>query len=182
MDVSQLDRSSFQPYCTERMVDETLRNCSASNSSPDGISYKVLKAVAQHFLAPLNIIFQQSLHAVLFPATWKHAIITPLFKSRGDHSNPASYRPISICSCLGKLLERVMQKQLIEFLKFNDRLCYHQHGFVAGRSTLTNVITCDKIIADAVLSGHAYDVLFFDFKAAFDKAPHRLVIESLAAI
>ena len=122
MDASQLDGSSLQPYYIERVVDEALRNCSASSSSPNGISYKVLKTVAQHLLAPLNIIFQQSLYADLFPATWKHAIITPLFEGRGDRSNPASYRPISICSCLGKLLERVMQMQLIEFLKFNETL------------------------------------------------------------
>ena len=57
IDTRQLNGSSFQPYCTERMVDEALRKCSASNSSPDGISYKVLKAVAQHLLTPLNIIF-----------------------------------------------------------------------------------------------------------------------------
>ena len=68
MDASQLDESSFQPYCTERAVGEALRNSSTSNSSPDGISYKVLKAVAQHLLTPLNIIFQQSLYAGLFPA------------------------------------------------------------------------------------------------------------------
>ena len=48
--------------------------------------------------------------------------------------------------------------QLMEFLKCNDKLCYQQHGYVAGRSTITNIITSDKIIADAVLSGYAYDV------------------------
>ena len=53
--------------------------------------------------------------------------------------------------------------QPMEFLKCNDRLCYGQHGFVAGRTTIINVITCDKIIVDAVLSGHASDVLFFLF-------------------
>ena len=126
-------------------------------AAPSNISNKVLKAVAQYLLTPLNITFQQSLYAGLFPATWKHVIITSLLKGRGDRSNPASYRPISISSCLRKLLEGVMQMQLKEFLKCNDRLCYQQHGFVAGRSTIINVITCDKIIADAVQSGHAND-------------------------
>ena len=156
MDARQMDGLSFLPYCTERTVDKALRNNSVSNSSPNGISYKVLKAIAQHLLTPLSIIFQQSLYFSLFPATWKHVIIiTPLFKGRGDRFNSASYRPISIFSCQGKLLERVMQMQLMDFLKCNARLCYQQHGFVAGRSAITNVITCDKIIADAILSGHA---------------------------
>ena len=69
----------------------------------------------------------------------------------------------------------------MEFLKCSDTLCYQQHGFIT-RSTITNAITCDKIIADTALSGHAYNVLFCYFKAAFDKAPHRFVVESLVDI
>ena len=59
-------------------------------------------------------------------------------------------------------------------------LCKTQHGFTASKSTLTNILSCDAIIAKAVSAGHAYDVISFDFKAAFDKAPHRFVIEALA--
>ena len=72
--------------------------------------------------------------------------------------------------------------QLMEFLKCKERLCYQQHGFDTGISAITNVITCNKIIPDPVQSGHAYNVLYFDFKAAFDKVPHRFVVESLAAV
>ena len=47
-------------------------------------------------------------------------------------------------------------------------------------STVTNVISCDAAIADIMMVRHAYDIVSFDFKAAFDKAPHNLVIEALA--
>ena len=46
-----------------------------------------------------------------------------------------------------------------------------------GMSTIINVISSDKIIANFDLSGHAYDVLSFDFNAAFDKTSHRFVME-----
>ena len=36
-----------------------------------------------------------------------------IFKGQRNRLNPASYRPISICSCQGKLLERVMQMQFM---------------------------------------------------------------------
>ena len=46
--------------------------------------------------------------------------------------------------------------------------------------TVTNILSCDAAIADATLSGHAYDIFSFDFKATFDKAPHSFVIQAQA--
>ena len=73
-----------------------------------------------------------------------------------------------------------MQTQLMDYLERNNKLYKHQHGFSRGRSTVTNTLACDATIADVMLAGHAYDLLSFDFKAAFDKVPHRYVVEALA--
>ncbi len=48
-----------------------------------------------------------------------------------------------------------------------------------GKSTITNVLSCDTIIANAILDGHEYDTISFDFKPAYDKVPHRVIIEAL---
>ena len=85
-----------------------------------------------------------------------------------------------MCSCLGKLLEKVVQSQLTIYLQPNNLLSTAQLGFTAGRSTVTNILSCDAVIADATLSVHAYDIFSFDFKAAFDNAPHSFVIQALA--
>ena len=82
-----------------------------------------------------------------------------------------------MCSCLSKLQEKVVQNQLTIYLQSNN-LNTVQHGFTAGRSTVTNILFCDAAIADATLSRHAYDI--FSFKAAFDKVPHSFDIQALA--
>ena len=46
---------------TPSMVTEALIQCPNSNSSPDGISFKLLKAVSDFIISPLNTIFQHSL-------------------------------------------------------------------------------------------------------------------------
>ena len=61
-----------------------------------------------------------------------------------------------------------------------DILSNVQHGFVLGKSTITNVLSSDAVIASTILKEHAYDIISFDFKSAFDKVPHRVVIEALA--
>ena len=74
----------------------------------------------------------------------------PLYKGKGDASHYSSYRPISLCSCLGKILEKVVKKQLVNYLNFNQCLHAAQHGFISGRSTVTNMLACDAIIAESI--------------------------------
>jgi hypothetical protein len=166
--------------CTESAVLEALKSCPSSHSSADGISYKLLKSVAAYLIRPLNIVFQHCFYDGVFPQVWKHATILPLYKGRGSRSKPDSYRPISLCASLGKLLEKVAHKQLVTFLNNNDRLHPSQHGFTKGKSTLTNLLQCDSHISECLAKRHPFDIVTFDFCKAFDKASHRSVIEAAA--
>ena len=78
---------------------EAFKSCNNSSSSPDGISFKLLKAVMLRIIRPLNIIYQQSLNQGIFPRIWKHAVVIPLYKGQGGRSCVSSYRPVSLCSC-----------------------------------------------------------------------------------
>jgi ribonuclease P/MRP protein subunit RPP40 len=167
--------------CSEVIVLEALARCPNTDSSPDGVSFKLLKSVARHIVRPLNIVYQHSLFEGTFPVVWKHAIIIPLYKGKGDRSSASSYRPISLCSCLGKLLEKIVHKQLLEFLANHCDLHPAQHGFTAGKSTLTNLLQFDAYVSDCISSNHAYDIIAFDFCKAFDKAPHQSVINAASS-
>ena len=112
--IDAIHESSFNPYCTELEVAEALLCCQSSNSSLDSISYKILKLFSRFIFCPINIVFQQSIYSGIFPAVWKLAIIVPLYKKYGNFCDPSSFRPVSMCSCLGKLLEKVIQLQLTE--------------------------------------------------------------------
>ena len=103
----------------------------------------------------------------------------PLFKGRGNRSDAESYRPNSLCSSLGKLLEKIVQVQLTYYLDDNKLLCGSQGGYINGRSTLTNMLCFDAALADVLSRDHAYDIVAFDFKKTFDKAPHHHVLEAL---
>ncbi len=175
-------QSLFTFNCTEADVMAALIACPIADSSPDGLSYRLLKAVAGCIIRPLNIIFQQSLFSGIFPRVWKTAVVLPLYKGRGNRSDISSYRPISLCPCLGKVFEKVVYVQLQSYLTSHGLLHRAQHGFSAGRSTVTNVLTADNHIADAISAGHPYDILTFDFKKAFDRVPHRAVVACLSSL
>ena len=51
-------KSLFQPYFSEMLIGKALTDCLDSNASPDGISYKLLKAVSYFIIRPLNVVYQ----------------------------------------------------------------------------------------------------------------------------
>ena len=165
---------------TPTNVAAALQSFPNSSRCPDNISFKVLKIMGKYIVNPLNIVYQHSLFEGSFPRIWKHAAVIPLFKGKGSRSLPANYRPISICYCLGKLLERIVHPQLTGFLKDSDLLSDKQHGFTTGKSTLTNLLACESSISEMEATGHAYDIRSFDFTKAFDREQHSLVISSAA--
>ena len=152
-----------------------------SAAGSDGISGSLLVKLAPAICFPLGIIFQHSIAQAKFPTAWKNAIIQPLFKGKGDATSPSSYRPISLCSVMGKALERLVKDQLMDHLASRSPLSRSQHGFLHKRSTITNLLACDAMIADWINNSLNFDVITFDFCRAFDKVPHATLLDILSS-
>ncbi len=56
-----------------------------------------------------------------------------------------------------------------------------QHGFTSQRSTITNLLVTENIVAEAQNNHQSLDVKAFDFSKAFDKIPHYLLLQERAA-
>jgi hypothetical protein len=85
----------------------------------DLISHCMQKNTASTICKPLQLIFNYSLQTRKFPKIWKSAIVIALFK-KGIKSDPSNYRPISLLSCVGKVFERVVFKNIFNFLLDNS--------------------------------------------------------------
>jgi len=80
---------------------------------PDGISYTMLRYL--HGSAPeiLPLLFEACLVHSVHPPEWKVAncVIIPK-PGKPSYTHPKSYRPISLQSCFGKLLESIVARRL----------------------------------------------------------------------
>ena len=67
---------------------------------------------------------------------------------------------------------------MVDFLEKYNLLKDTQHGFLRGRSCLTNLLEYTEIISKWVDDGSPVDVIYLDFQKAFDTVPHqRLLIK-----
>lgn len=90
--------------------------CTSNKASgPDIISHKILKICPNKIAIPLSMIFNKSLRQCKYPSSWKIANVIALFE-KGDISLPSNYRPISLVSCIGKVMEVVLYKHVFNHL------------------------------------------------------------------
>ena len=148
---------------------------------PDLVHNRILKECASILAEPLCIIFNKSLSDCKFPELWKTAHITPIFK-KGDSSNCTNYRPISLLSCVGKVLEKLVQKHLSEYLKTHNIITDAQCGFLPYHSTIHQLLTIYDDICSSIDKGITTQAVFFDISKAFDKVWHRGLIKKMEAI
>jgi hypothetical protein len=134
-----------------------------------------------YILSPfLCYMFNQSLEHGIVPSVFKSAYITPLLKKSDlDPEDIKSYRPISNLSVISKLLERIVSKQLVQYLTQNKLLPNFQSAYRANHSTETAVL---KVMSDILLaldSGNLAMLTLHDLSAAFDSVDPKTLLMRL---
>lgn len=166
---------------TEEIIDKLINQLKSSKSQgPDNIHPKFLKETHLAIKQPLKIIFQQSLKEGKLPDMWKVANVTPIYK-KGNKRCAENYRPISLTSVTGKILEKIIRNAIVEHMTSNDLFSEAQHGFVAGRSCVTQLLEFLEEITESIDNGEDVDVIYLDFCKAFDKVPHKRLLKKLCS-
>ena len=84
---------------------------------PDKITNELIKHLSTQAKEYLLFIFNQSWKKGTFQNTWKEATIIPIPKKRKDKNKKKSYIPISLLSCLGKILDGMVNSRLQNHLE-----------------------------------------------------------------
>ena len=145
-----------------------LSDTGASAPGPDEISYEILKHLPGQSLGVLLNIYNKIWTTQAFPDSWSLATVIPIPKPGKDHTDPNNYRPISLTSCLCKLMEKMVNKRLMWFLEHSDSLSDLQCGFRKNRSTIDHLVRLESFIREAFAAGEHLVAVFFDLEKAFD--------------
>ena len=89
--------------------------------------------------------------------------------------------PISLTSVPGKLLERNIRDEIVNHITDNNLFAKSQHGFLAGKSCVTQLLEFLKDVTTALDRGEDVDVIYLklNLSKAFDRVPHKRLLKKL---
>ena len=173
-------------FCTDDVVtrDKVLRKLKNLNSDKtagvDQVASHALKMCAEAVSGPLALIFAKSINESTLPVEWKEANVSPIFK-KGSRTAVGNYRPVSLTSIPCKIIESLIKDYIVKHLDQNRLLSDKQHGFVAHKACVTNLLETADFLTDSMSRRQPADVIYLDFAKAFDKVSHELLLVKLSA-
>jgi hypothetical protein len=140
-----------------------------------------LREAAPILKYPLCKLFNISLSLSSFPSEWKLTNVTPVFKndSPGILKN---YRPISLISIVGKVMERCVYKHIYNFLLENRIISSNQSGFTPGDSAINQLLYITNEFGKALDDGKKVRAVFCDISKAFHRVWHNGFLTKLKSI
>ena len=151
----------------------------AKAPGPDNIGGRLLKETAPEISVSLCRLFNLSVSRGEFPDQGKLTNVCPVFK-KDDPALAKKYCQISSLSISSKCFERCVFNHCYPHIL--PRLCHLQHGFLRGRSTVTQLAQVNHEVINAFAEGKEIDVVYLDFAKAFDKVPYSTVINKLSLL
>ncbi len=144
----------------------------------DDISNKLLKEIMPEVLKPLTHVINMAIEKKEFPNELKIAKVVPIFKNKGENADTGSYRPISLLPTISKVLEKIMNHQITEYMTSNNYWTPNQFGFRKNHETNHAVIQAINYIVKAKKAKNNCLAVFMDLKKAFDTVNHaRLLLK-----
>ena len=113
-----------------------------------------------------------------FPQIFKTAKAVPIFKA-GDKHLVRNYRPISLLSCLSKVLEKVIKNRFIIFFKKHEIFYDFQYGCREKRGVMHALIDVITPVHDAIELNKFTALLLMDQRKAFDTVSHQILLQKL---
>ena len=145
----------------------------------DTIPYIALKNLPEPALEELTKIFDICLRIGYFPKKWKHTIGKMIQKPNKPKDNPASYRPISLLNCMGKLFEKIFSNRIQEFIEDNDIVNPWQWTYQPHKEANEHIMIINEYMKKVKENKKLAALLLMDVEKAFNAVWHNGLLKKL---
>ena len=171
--------SSFEPV-SEGNILKIIKSSSTKSCDLDPIPTALVKECADILVTSVTNIINYSLREGSFPHCLKTAYVTPLLKKPDlDRNLLKNYRPVSNLSFISKLIEKVVAKQLNDYIDSAGLSNVNQSAYWRLHSTESALLKIQNDIAASMDSGKAVALTLLDLSMAFDTIDHDILFNSL---
>jgi len=152
----QIAEDSSSDNLTIQELHAALDSLDANKAAgPDKLHAKLLKHTGPEMRSAILRLFNNSWFTAQVPQEWRKADIRPIPKKGKDPSLISSHRPISLTSCLGKVMEKVIAKRLYYHLETKKYITPHKQASAHNVALLTKSCASHKQSVTASSTDHA---------------------------
>ena len=165
----------------EEEVRKIIMESPTTSCHADPIPTGLLKNCCDELLPVITKIVNLSLSTGVFPVSYKIAHVVPLLKKCNlEKENLSNYRPISNLTFVSKVIERVVSKQLNDYLHANHLHTRTQSAYRKFHSTETAMLRVMNDMLCAVDKHNQVVLVLLDLSAAFDTIDQDLLLHRLS--
>lgn len=161
---------------TELEVRACTIRCGNNSPGADVVSVALLVACWEYIGPHVTQLFRACFRLGYHPECFKLAEIVFPLKSGLDSSSVKGWRPISLLSCLGKVLERIMGRRMSHLAIVSDIVGHQQFGALSKRSSNDLVLCVVQYIKEAKSRGWASTFVTLDTQGLFDAVLYNRLI------
>jgi len=172
----------YNNFFTIKEIQNAISSLKNSCPGEDDVHNLFLKNMSEKYVECFLEMFNKSWQEERVPEKWKVGLMIPILKPGKDSTQTSSYRPITMLSTIGKLMERMVCNRIEWVIENGNLISETQYGFRKGRSTYDSLTYLEHTIRDTLISGKICVVVFVDLKGAFDRVWHMGVIYKLKTL
>ena len=171
-------REKMEEDISEEEVREAIQTApNGSSPGSDGLPYEFYKTVREALVPFLTQLYNSMMEGGTTPPSMKQALISLIYKQKGEEEDLKNWRPISLLNCDRKLFARILVTRLQN--QVGSVIHESQTGFVKRRLIQDNTMMVQQILDHHRTTGEDGAMVFLDQEKAYDKVDRRYLEKCL---
>jgi len=146
-----------------------------SSAGMNGVSYNMLKKLPGKLVKSLHYCLTRLWNKEDVPDWWTKRWIVPIQKKEQVITSVDNLRPLILVDSVRKIWSKLILKRILRIWRAKDILQHNQHGFTAGKNTMTASLMFINAIEEAVEKDEAIHISSWDITRAFDSVSKNIM-------
>lgn len=173
------EEESYNSHFSMEELNWAIQRSKGLSAGVDEFGYPMIRHLPLQLKTNLLHIYNKIWEEGKIPERWKVGIVVPIPKTGRNQLEVGNQRPITLVSCLGKTLERMVNRRLMTTLEEIGAIGQDQHGFRRGKGVDTYLAEIEEEIGGWIREKQHGELALLDLAKAYDTAEREPILRNL---